>query len=79
MLNHWQWCQVWQPQMFLDGTSISDLNSNLQVNPIFHMEFLQAQMTLEQRRQKFPGLKIIKTKTDNPNTSSLPTVILRIT
>jgi hypothetical protein len=46
MLHHWQWCQVWQPQMFLAGTSISDLNSNLQANPIFQMEFHQAQMTL---------------------------------
>jgi len=79
MLNHWQWCQVWQPQMFLAGTSTSDLNSNLQVNPVFHTEFHQAQLTLEHRRQWFPGVKIIKTKTYNPKTSSLPTVILRIT
>jgi hypothetical protein len=35
-------------QMFLAGTYTSDLQSNLQVNPIFHTKFHQAQMTLEQ-------------------------------
>jgi hypothetical protein len=55
------------------------LNSNLQVNPIFHTEFHQAQKNLEYWRQWFPGVKIIKTKTDNPNISSLPTAILRNT
>jgi hypothetical protein len=38
------------------------LNSNLQANPIFQMEFHQAQMTLAHWRQWFPGVKIIKTK-----------------
>lgn len=64
-------------QMFLAGTCTSDLQLNLQVNPIFHTKFHQAQMTLEHWRQWFPGVKIIKTKNDNPNTTSLSNFIFK--
>jgi hypothetical protein len=56
--------------MFLAGTFMSDLHSNLQVNLIFHMEFRQALVTLEHSRQWFQGVKIIKIKNDNTSTTS---------